>query len=107
MVLAAVGKNGTGKDFFLEYVAKTYGFPMISIGDVVRELAASEGLPLEEAWRAITINPARATGIADRVGSLEEGKDADVVIWNSNPLTTIGAHAYMTIIDGNIVYKEN
>ena len=38
MVLAAVGKNGTGKDFFLEYVAKTYGFPMISIGDVVREL---------------------------------------------------------------------
>ena len=41
MVLAAVGKNGTGKDFFLEYVAKTYGFPMISIGDVVRELAAA------------------------------------------------------------------
>ena len=46
MVLAAVGKNGTGKDFFLEYVAKTYGFPMISIGDVVRELAAKDGLEL-------------------------------------------------------------
>ena len=46
MVLAAVGKNGTGKDFFLEYVAKTYGFPMISIGDVVRELAAADGLEL-------------------------------------------------------------
>ena len=46
MVLAAVGKNGTGKDFFLEYVAKTYNFPMISIGDVVRELAAKDGLEL-------------------------------------------------------------
>lgn len=46
MVLAAVGKNGTGKDFFLEYVAKTYGFPMISIGDVVRELATADGLEL-------------------------------------------------------------
>ncbi len=46
MVLAAVGKNGTGKDFFLEYVAKTYNFPMISIGDVVRELATKDGLEL-------------------------------------------------------------
>ncbi|MBO4895113.1 MAG: AAA family ATPase [Clostridia bacterium] len=46
MVLAAVGKNGTGKDFFLEYVAKNYGFPMISIGDVVRELATNDGLEL-------------------------------------------------------------
>ena len=46
MVLAAVGKNGTGKDFFLEYVAQTYNFPMISIGDVVRELATKDGLEL-------------------------------------------------------------
>lgn len=46
MILAAVGKNGAGKDFFLEYVAKTYGLPMISIGDVVRELAAGDGLEL-------------------------------------------------------------
>lgn len=46
MVIAAVGKNGTGKDFFLEYLAKTYELPMISIGDVVRELAAQDGLEL-------------------------------------------------------------
>lgn len=46
MILAAVGKNGTGKDFFLEYIAKKYGIPMISIGDIVRELAANEGLEL-------------------------------------------------------------
>lgn len=46
MVLAAVGKNGTGKDFFLEYIAKKYELPMISIGDVVRELATKDGLAL-------------------------------------------------------------
>lgn len=70
-------------------------------------LAASEGFPIKEAWKSITINPAKATGISDRVGSLEEGKDGDVVIWNDNPLTRVGANAYMTIIEGNIVYKEN
>ena len=44
MVLAAVGKNGTGKDYFLEYVSNKYNLPMVSIGDVVRELAAKDGL---------------------------------------------------------------
>ncbi|MDR2647783.1 MAG: AAA family ATPase [Oscillospiraceae bacterium] len=46
MIIAAVGKNGTGKDFFLEYLAKKYALPMISIGDIVRELAAKDGLEL-------------------------------------------------------------
>ena len=68
-------------------------------------LAADAGLPVEEAWKAITINPAVQTGIGDRVGSLEVGKDGDVVIWNADPMSTVGAHAYMTIVDGNVVYK--
>ena len=68
-------------------------------------LAANAGLPLDEAWRAITINPATATGIADRVGSLEAGKDGDVVIWTADPLTTIGGAAYMTVVEGKIVYE--
>ncbi len=68
-------------------------------------LAASEGLPMEEAWKAITINPAEVLGIADRVGSLEVGKDADIVIWTADPLTTIGGRAHITIIDGKIVYQ--
>ncbi len=46
MVIAAVGKNGTGKDFFLEYIAKKYELPMVSIGDICRELAAKDGLEL-------------------------------------------------------------
>ncbi len=67
--------------------------------------AAKAGLPMEEAWKAITIYPARQTGIGDRVGSLEPGKDGDVVIWAEDPLTNIGGEAYMTIVDGKIVYQ--
>lgn len=69
-------------------------------------MAAQSGLEMEEAWKAITINPAESVGIADRVGSLEPGKDGDVVIWTADPLTTIGGHAYITIVDGKIVHAE-
>ena len=68
--------------------------------------AVSAGLDMEEGWHAITINPAKQTGIADRVGSLETGKDADIVIWTADPMTTVGAHAYITLIDGKVVYSE-
>ena len=67
-------------------------------------LAVNAGLDLEAAWRAITINPAAALGIDSRVGSLEPGKDADIVIWTADPLSSIGGEAYITIIDGKIVY---
>lgn len=67
-------------------------------------LAVSSGLPMEEGWKAITINPAESIGIADRVGSLEVGKDGDVVIWQDDPLVVVGAKAQTTIIDGKIVY---
>lgn len=69
-------------------------------------MAASEGLPMEAAWEAITINPAKVLGIADRVGSLEVGKDADIVIWTADPLTTIGGRAYISIIDGKVAHQE-
>ena len=68
-------------------------------------LAVNAGLDMEEAWRAITINPATAIGIADRVGSLEPGKDADIVIWTADPLKTVGGEAYTTIVNGKIVYQ--
>ena len=68
-------------------------------------LAVNSGLSKEEGWRAITINPAVATGIGDRVGSLEPGKDGDVVVWTADPLTTLGGEAWMTVVDGKIVYK--
>ncbi|MBQ1242658.1 MAG: amidohydrolase family protein, partial [Oscillospiraceae bacterium] len=68
-------------------------------------LAVKAGLPMEEGWRAITINPATQTGIADRVGSLEVGKDGDVVIWTADPITTIGGESYITVVDGKVVYR--
>ena len=68
-------------------------------------LAINSGLDYEEGWRTITINPAVQTGIGDRVGSLEPGKDADVVIWTADPMVTLGAQAYTTIVDGKIVYQ--
>ena len=52
------------------------------------------------------INPAKQIGIADRVGSLEPGKDGDVVIWSADPLVNVGAHAVCTVIDGRIVHQE-
>jgi len=68
-------------------------------------LAAGSGLDPEEAWKAITINPARQTGIGDRVGSLEPGKDGDVVIWTADPMKVLGAESHTTIVDGKIVYQ--
>ncbi len=68
-------------------------------------LASVSGLDYEYAWRAITLNPARAIGIADRVGSIEAGKDGDVVIWGDDPLKVLGAAAYTTVVDGKVVYS--
>ncbi len=47
--------------------------------------AVKEGLSREEALRCVTINPAEILGIENRVGSLEAGKDADIVIWSGHP----------------------
>ena len=60
---------------------------------------------MEEGWRAITINHAVQTGIGDRVGSLEVGKDGDVVIWTADPMTVLAAESACTIVDGKIVYQ--
>ena len=67
--------------------------------------AVSAGLPYEEGWRAITINPATQIGIGDRVGSLEVGKDGDVVVWLDDPLRVVGTGAYVTVVDGKIAYR--
>lgn len=50
-------------------------------------LAVREGLPFEEALRAVTIGPAEICGIDDRVGSIRAGKDADLALFPGNPLT--------------------
>lgn len=66
--------------------------------------AVKAGLPEEEALKSITIYPAQICNVADRVGSLELGKDADVVILDGPPLDVMSKVRY-TIIDGEIVYQ--
>lgn len=48
-------------------------------------LAIKEGLPFDAALKAVTLTPAKLLGIADRVGSLEAGKDADITLWPGEP----------------------
>ncbi len=69
-------------------------------------LAAREGLGLDEALKAITINAAQICGAADRVGSLEAGKDADIAIFDGNPLEVFTRCLY-TIVNGDIVYEAD
>lgn len=68
-------------------------------------LAVKAGLPMEAGLAAITCNPARICGVFDRVGSLEAGKDADIAIFDGNPMEVFTKTKY-TIIDGEIVYER-
>jgi imidazolonepropionase-like amidohydrolase len=70
---------------------------------LVAGLAVKSGLKEEEAWKAITINPAKISGIDHRVGSLKEGKDADIVIFEGNPLKNIDSKPKKVIINGKII----
>ena len=67
-------------------------------------LAVKHGLPRLEALKAITINPAEILGVADRLGSLEKGKDADIRILSGDPLG-LQTKVETVIIDGEIVHK--
>ena len=68
-------------------------------------LRAGLSIDRDEALRWITANPAWALGIDDRVGTLEEGKHADLVLWSGDPFS-IYTRADLTFIDGAIVYDR-
>lgn len=55
----------------------------------------------------ITINPARIMGIDNRLGSLEEGKDADIVLFKGLPTYNTNAKLMKTIINGKVIYCSN
>ncbi len=65
-------------------------------------LAISKGMDYRKALEAVTINPARVMGVEERIGSIEEGKDADMVIWREKPFVTIQDPLYV-IVDGRII----
>lgn len=69
-------------------------------------LAHKAGLEEIEALKAITINAAEIVGLQDRIGSIEVNKDADIVIFDGNPIKDVNFETYATIINGKIVYKR-
>lgn len=64
------------------------------------------GASEDEALRMITLNPARQLGVADRVGSIDVGKDADLAIFNGHPFAP-GSRVEMTLIDGRVFFDRN
>ena len=67
--------------------------------------AIEKGLPREVALRAVTLTPAEILGVADRMGSLDKGKIANVVVWSGDPLTK-DAKIKMVFVDGELYEPE-
>ncbi|MDB4199024.1 amidohydrolase family protein, partial [Polaribacter sp.] len=61
------------------------------------------GMSELEAWKTVTINPAKLLHIDNKVGSIKEGKDADVVLWSQHPMS-IYAKVEKTIVDGKVLF---
>ncbi len=75
---------------------------VVQAGEVIRF-----GGDIERVINMLTINPAKILGVDDRVGSIEKGKDADLVIFDGIPALDTNANVQYTIINGKIVYKKN
>jgi imidazolonepropionase-like amidohydrolase len=75
-----------------------------SVG-VEAAVAVGHGLSRESALRALTLDAARVLGVDDRVGSLEVGKDGDLVVWANEPVGT-WAEARVVIVGGRVVYRR-
>ncbi len=87
-------------------IAITTDHPVVPVNFLAHQaaLAVKDGLDRETALRALTINPARIAGIDDRLGSIEPGKDADLVIWSGDPLDVL-SRAVRVFIDGAEIYS--
>jgi imidazolonepropionase-like amidohydrolase len=87
-------------------IAITTDHPVVPIHFLIHQatLAVKEGLDPVTALRAVTINPARIIGCADRIGSLTPGKDADVVIWSGDPLDVM-SRAERAYLGGREIYR--
>jgi len=81
--------------------------PVIPLENTLTQvgLFVKEGLPELEAFKAVTIYAARLNHIENRVGSIEVGKDADIVIWDGHPLHYL-TKTNMVIVNGEIAYQK-
>ncbi len=87
--------------------AITTDHPVVPLRElrVCAAYAARYGMGQEEALKAITIYPAQIVGLDDKIGSIEVGKDADIVLWSGNPLEVF-SEAKMVLIDGLVMHDE-
>lgn len=69
-------------------------------------LSVKHGLSMEEGFKAMTVNAAKICGVSDRIGCIEPGKDADIAVFDGNPMEVF-TNTLMTIIDGKIVYRKD
>ena len=81
--------------------------PILSVDSLLLHAgeAVRQGLSPESAMRMLTISPARILGVEDRVGTLEAGKDADVVLFSGQPALEMAARPVYTIGAGNIIFQ--
>jgi len=88
-------------------IAITTDHPVVPIHFLVHQatFAVKNGLDRETALRALTINPARIAGVDDRLGSIEVGKDADLVLWSGDPLDVL-SRVERAFIDGVEIYSH-
>jgi imidazolonepropionase-like amidohydrolase len=88
-------------------VSITTDHPVVPIHQLMTAviLAVKNGLSEELGLLAVTLHPAEMLGVSDRIGSLEEGKDADLVIWSGDPFD-LRSRVERTMIDGQTVYRE-
>jgi len=86
-------------------VAITTDHPVVPINFLVHQasLAVKEGLPRQTALEALTVNPATILGLDSRIGSLDVGLDADIVLWSGDPLD-VNSRAEQVFIGGALVY---
>ncbi len=87
-------------------IAITTDHPVVPVHFLIHQatLAVKEGLDPVTALRSVTINPARIIGVAGRLGSLTEGKDADLVIWSGDPLDVM-SRAEVAYVRGREIYR--
>ncbi|MYM20664.1 amidohydrolase family protein [Brevibacterium sp. 5221] len=87
--------------------ALTTDHPVVPINFLIHEasLAVKEGLSPAAALASLTVWPAQMFGLEDRIGTLEPGSDADVVVWSGDPLA-LDSRALRVFVDGREVYSH-
>ena len=93
-------ENGLNVSFTSDHPFTNCKYLSLYVGLLVKH-----GLSYFDAIKTITINPAKSMGFEDRLGSIDVGKDADLVVYDGDPLEA-STNTLITIIDGEIVYPD-